>query len=71
MKRTDEIRALIEASPHRCAKWIRDRDSGLTLIVSADGQTHAEMARGVHFTDYDKGLLVVDDLTQQPLDDTL
>ena len=62
--KTKEILAIIESSPHKCAKFVRDKESGLMMIAPAGDQTHAQMAAAVHFEEYEKGILVAEDLTQ-------
>lgn len=57
-----EILRIIDESPHKAAKWIRDTETGAVYVVPAMGQTHAQMAEGVHFENYDKGLLVAEDV---------
>jgi hypothetical protein len=69
--KNEEILAIIESSSHKCAKFVRDKKSGLVLIVAAGEQTHAQMAAAMHWEEYEKGLLIAEDFTQLSRDNKL
>lgn len=54
----ETIRELIEASPCKAAKWIKEIPTGDRYYWPADQALHARVADILHIEEYEKGLAV-------------
>lgn len=54
----EKIRELIELSKSDAAKWIKNNETGETWYWPADESFHANMAKILHVTDYEKGIAI-------------
>lgn len=55
-----EVKALIEQSEHKAAKWLKDSATGDTYYWPAEIYQHAAVAAAMKIEDYTKGLAVDD-----------
>lgn len=57
---TQEVKALIDQSEHRAAKWLKDSATGDIYYWPAEIYQHAMVASAMKIKDYTKGLAVDD-----------
>ena len=56
----EEVKALIDQSEHKAAKWLKDATTGDIYYWPAEIYQHAAVASAMKIADYTKGLATLD-----------